>query len=143
MKITFVTLTIVLTVLLGKPHLTAADCPDYALFFNEINPAKKSWTDFYKYYKTYSEYCDDGVYGEVYSDFVVQSLAKYWNRFDELMSLIKKDTNFQEFILKHIDATTDSGDLKLLLKNARKRCPSTSSLFCKELEKAALSALER
>ena len=69
-------------------------------------------------------------------------MSKYWDRFDELVSLTKHDPSFQNFVLNHIDATANPDDLSLLLKNVRKRRPSTSAPFCKEIEKAALSALE-
>ena len=133
---------VILTILLGQLHLFAADCPDYDFFFKEINPAKKSWNDLYKIFKESPQYCDDGAYGEGYSDFVVQSLAKHWDRFDELVLLTKKDRSFEDFILKHIDATTDLGDLETLSKNARERCPASSVRFCAEINKKARAAIE-
>ena len=142
MKFIFMTSLIISATLFVQPHLYAEDCPDYELFFQEINPAKKSWKNLYKIYKESSSSCDDGAYGEGYSDFVVQSLAKYWNRFDELLSFTKKDPSFQSFILKHIDATTDLDDLKTLSKNVREKCPVTEIPFCKEINKKARAAIE-
>jgi hypothetical protein len=139
MKMKYYLLTILF--FLSQPGFVYANCPDFGMFFKEVDPAKKTWQDLYRLYSDY-QWCDDGAYAEGYSDFIVQSLAKYWNRFDELVSLNKKDPSFKKFILKHIDATTDPEDLDLLLKNVRQRCPATSVPFCKELEKAALSALE-
>lgn len=114
---------------------------DVAQFVKEIDPATKTWKDLYKLFKTYTG-CDDGIYGEGYSDYVAQSLGKYWNRLGELTALIKKDSLFEDFILKHIDATDDPADLKAILNNARTNCPRSNSNLCKKIEKAALSALE-
>jgi len=45
-------------------------------------------------------------------------------------------------VLRHIDATDDEKDIKMLLNNARKHCPAAQSALCKKIEKAALSALK-
>ena len=129
-------------ILLGQPILSAAECPDFSIFFKEIDPATKTWKILYRFYKNYPG-CDDGAYGEGYADFVVLSLAKHWGRLNELVSLVKHDPSFQDFVLKHIDETADSDDLRLLLKNVRQQCPSTGSQLCTEIERAALSALEQ
>ena len=128
-------------ILLTQPSV-AAECPDFNQFFKEINPANKTWNDLYRLFTTYAAGCDDGAYAEGYSDFVAQSLAKHWSRLDELASLTKRDPNFKDFLLRHIDATGDEKDIKMLLNNARKHCPSTQSTLCKEIEKAALSVLK-
>jgi hypothetical protein len=142
MKTIYVTPLILLAILFVQLPLHAADCPDYDFFFKEINPAKRLWKNLYTIYKEAPNYCDDGAYGEGYSDFVVQSLAKYWDRFDELLSFTKKDPSFQSFILKHIDATTDLDDLKTAAKNVHDKCPTSAVSFCKEIEKKARAAIE-
>ena len=119
----------------------ASDCPDGSKFLQATDPARNTWKDLYLLFKTYQG-CDDGLYAEGYSDFVAQSLAKHWDRFDELVSLVAKDSGFQDFVLRHIDATADRGDISSLLNNARTRCPPGSTLFCKEIEKAALLAID-
>ncbi len=128
-------------ILLVQPCL-AAECPDFNQFFKEINPANNTWNDLYRLFTKYASGCDDGAYAEGYSEFVAQSLAKYWSRFDELASLTKRNPNFKYFVIRHIDATDDEKDIKMLLINAREHCPSAQSTLCKEIEKAALSALK-
>ena len=127
-------------ILLGKTYSFAADCPDYELFSEEINPTKNAWGHLYEIYKRSAPGCDDGAYAEGFSDFVVQSLAKHWNRFDELVSLIQKDPSFQIFVLKHIDATTDLNDLNTISKNVHERCPKTAIQLCKEIDEKANAA---
>jgi hypothetical protein len=126
--------------LIAQPSL-AVDCPDEAKFFEATNPARNTWKDLYRLFKTYRG-CDDGVFAEGYSDFVAQSLAKHWDRFPELVSLVTNDSVFRDFILRHIDATADQDDITSLLKNVRAQCPSGSTSLCKEIEKAALSAID-
>ena len=121
----------------------AADCPDYNVFFKEINPEKqKSWNNLYRIYKQTPSGCDDGAYAEGFSDFVVQFMAKHWDRFDELISLIKKDPSFQVFGLKHIDATADERALEASSKNAIHKCPASERSLCKEIDKKARAAIE-
>lgn len=121
----------------------AADCPGYNVFFKEINPEKqKSWNNLYRIYNQTPSGCDDGAYAEGYSDYVVQFLAKHWNRFDDLITIIKKDPSFQVFVLKHIDATTDERDLEAASKNALQKCPASEVSFCKEIDKKARAAIE-
>jgi hypothetical protein len=126
-------------------HSSAAEgwpgCPDLTKFIEGTDSEHKSWKDLYRLFKTYQG-CDDGVYAEGYSDFVARSLAKHWDHFEELVALVANDPAFHDFILRHIDATAAQGDITALLGNARTRCPSNSVLFCKEIEKAALSALD-
>jgi len=128
-------------ILLIQPCV-AAECPEFDQFFKEIDPTKKTWNDLYRLFTSYSSTCGNRAYAEGYSDFVAQSLAQYWDRFDELDSLTKRDPNFKHFVLRQIDGTDSEKDIKMMLNNARKRCPSAQSALCKEIEKAALSALK-
>ncbi len=134
---------ILVSILLTGGHSSAqwAGCPDVAQFVKEIDPATKTWKDLYRFFKTYPG-CDDGVYGEGYSDFVSQSLSKYWNRLNELSSLIKKDPSFEDFVLNHINATADPQDIKAMLNNARTKCSVNHKAICTKIENAALSVLQ-
>jgi hypothetical protein len=113
---------------------------DVSQLVKETDPATKTWKDLYKLFEKHGS--EDGVYGEVYSDYVAQSLANYWNRFGELTSLIKKDPLFEDFVLRHIDATCNPKHLKAILKHTRTNCPSNNDNLCKKIEKATISALE-
>lgn len=129
-------------ILVAFPYLCFAhNCPDLEIFIKETAPELKTWKDIYKLFKSYPG-CDDGAYAESYSEFVVHTLARYWDRFGELIELTTTDSNFHDFILNHIDATADIDDINTVIKNTLKRCPSGSEKFCKEIEKAALSTIE-
>jgi hypothetical protein len=140
MKPTLLLLTLSCFIIIPQ-LISAADCPQETKFFQATDPVRNTWEDLYRLFKTYPA-CDDGVFAEGYSDFVAQSLAKHWDRFHELVSLIADDSTFRDFILRHVDATADQDDITGLLNNVQTQCPSGSALFCKDIEKAALSAIE-
>ncbi len=135
---------ILMTILLasGSSFAQWPGCMDVAQFYKEIDSATKTWQDLYRLFKKYAG-CDDGVYGEGYSEYVALSLGKYWPRLEELTQLIKKDPLFEDFVLNHIDITADPQYLKLIVNNARTHCPPNYANLCKKIEKAALSALDR
>ena len=116
-------------------------CPDLQKFIEETDPEHNTWKDLHRLFETYKD-CDDGVYAEGFSDFVARSLAKHWDRLDELAKLSLNDNAFKEFVLRHIDATADTNDLSLLLSNAQKRCAASTTQLCSDIIKAAVSALE-
>jgi hypothetical protein len=86
--------------------------------------------------------CDDGAMAEGYSDAIVQSLAKRWDSFHELAEIMEKNPDFHSFVLSHIDATTDSDDLKALVLNAEKKCPRQFQKTCKAMIAKARVALK-
>ena len=38
-------------ILLGQPIFTSAECPDFSIFFKEIDPATKTWKILYRFYQ--------------------------------------------------------------------------------------------
>lgn len=139
MKKIYVFAIMIVFILASQPCL-AIDCPDFGRFIKDTDSTHKTWKDLHRLFST-AKGCDDGAYAEGYSDFVAQSLAKHWERLSELVTLTLTDSNFHDFVLKHIDATADPDDIAILLDNAQKRCPSGSITLCKEIEKAALSTM--
>jgi hypothetical protein len=129
--------------ILFSPGCTASanECPDYAKFFASIDPEHNSWKEFHNLFIKYKE-CDDGVYGEGYTDFITRSLARHWDRFNELVKLTASDKVFEDFVLRHIDATADQNDIKLLLANAQQKCPASASSLCSKIIGAGSSALK-
>jgi hypothetical protein len=87
--------------------------------------------------------CDDGAIAEGYSDTIVQSLAKRWDRFPELAGLMEKNSDFHSFVLSHIDATTNSDDLYALVSNAEKKCPKQFQKTCQAVIAGANVALKK
>jgi hypothetical protein len=101
----------------------------------------KNWEDFYGIFKRLS-HCDDGAMAENFSDIVVRLLARDWKHFGVLETRVASDRNFGRFVLRHIDATTNPDDLRLIIDNSRQHCASSSQKLCKSLEAEAKSALK-
>jgi hypothetical protein len=110
------------------------DKADPALF------SLKNWNDLSLWYENYSE-CDDGYFAEGLSDFVVVSLAKRWKDMPSLQIEITKNREFKDFVLKHIDTTTDSNDLRTIGRNVKTKCPVNLHPLCKEIGKYTLVIL--
>src|SRR5436305_14754743 len=76
-----------------------------------------SWSALREWYATYPD-CDDGALSEGVSDFVVVSLARKWWDLPQLKSQIKRSSGFRDFVLGHIDPTTDWHDLQAVAGGA-------------------------
>jgi hypothetical protein len=101
----------------------------------------KSWDALYKSYGRYRD-CDDGAIAEGYSDSVAKILAKHWSTLPRLSALSRGDAGFRKFVLGHIDASADEGDLERAAVNARKKCPAALGWLCSEVAKRADEALK-
>ncbi len=109
------------------------------LCYEKADPALsalKSWRDLRSWYEKYSV-CDDGYFGEGLSEFVVVSLAKNWQSLPSLQGEIRKNRAFKDFVLKHIDASTDESDVRTIINNAKDKCPENLQSLCVEIEKNA------
>ena len=103
--------------------------------------ALKTWKDLRAWHKSYPK-CDDGYFGEGLSEFVVVSFARRWETLQLLKAETIKDKSFEQFVLKHIDATTDENDLAIVIKNANGKCPSNLGPLCTRIAKKAQMVLE-
>jgi hypothetical protein len=100
----------------------------------------QSWEDLYSGFSQFRG-CDDGGPAEVFSDAVVHLLATEWSSLSELASLAGRDEAFQEFILRHIDGTTDDTELQRVSVLAGSDCPSQFASLCRNIELAANHAV--
>jgi hypothetical protein len=99
-----------------------------------------SWPTVYDSFKRFG-HCDDGSVGEKYSDSIVRLLATRWDQLSTLRRLVLSDGKFHDFVLRHIDATTDEDDLKKVAVSARARCPAVAKTLCTSIEMRTDSAL--
>jgi len=99
-----------------------------------------AWDKLYHSYLRYSG-CDDGSIWEGYSDSVVRLLAHHWDALPQAFPLFASDAGFHKFVLKHIDPTTASDDLKMIRADAIHSCPAGSNEYCVQIRKAAENAL--
>jgi len=101
----------------------------------------RSWDSVYKSYSLYRN-CDDGAIAEGYSESVARILVDHWNTLPGLADLAKKNEQFFRFVLRHVDATDDDNDLRKIRAKAATQCRAGLSGICRDLKKAANSALE-
>ena len=96
------------------------------------------WQDLFNSYSKFKD-CDDGAIAEGWSDAVVHLLATKWDKLGELQTLTRAHSDFEAFVLKHIDATTDSDELDRV-GVAASHCPSSESALCEKIKKKVESA---
>lgn len=100
----------------------------------------RTWDALYMSYRAYRQ-CDDGAIGEGYSDSVARILANRWDTLPRLAHLTGKDAEFRRFVLRHVDATNDTGDLQKIRTTAKTACPAGLRKLCDDLGEAATTAL--
>ena len=92
----------------------------------------KDWDGAYTAFKKYAE-CDDGFIAEGFSDSVVQLLANRWDQLPALQALAGKDLKFEEFVIRHIDESTDYDQIKQIRASATTSCPKGAGVLCKKI----------
>jgi len=102
--------------------------------------AAHSWRGLRVWFDQYAD-CDDGVVGEGMSDKVAQWLAKDWRGLSKLRKEFRLRPSFEKFVLEHINATDDPDDLRKIILNAEKHCPSGASSLCNSFIAHARAAL--
>ena len=105
-----------------------------------MSATPRDWNSFYFLFKQLS-HCDDGGMAENFSDNVVRLLGRRWKYFPQLGKLASSDLNFRQFVLKHVDSTTDPRDLRAASANAHQRCPAGDAQLCGLIESEAKAAL--
>jgi hypothetical protein len=101
----------------------------------------RSWDALYKSYKSY-RHCDDGAVGEGYSESVARILVDHWGTLSRLAQLGNKDAEFRAFVVRHVDATLNMGDVEKIKTRAQSQCPNALRTLCSDLAKHADSALK-
>jgi hypothetical protein len=100
----------------------------------------RSWDALYRSYKSHRQ-CDDGGVGEGYSESIARILVDQWNTLPQFTRLAKIHTEFRAFVIRHVDATLNTDDVKKIRKKAETQCPTGLRSFCIDLAKQANSAL--
>jgi hypothetical protein len=97
------------------------------------------WDDLYQHFKRFG-HCDDGAIAEGYSDSVVHLLSSHWNHLRKLSKLSSSDSRFLAFVIRHIDATVDEGELRNVIINSERHCPKSAKTLCSLINEAAKKA---
>lgn len=90
----------------------------------------KSWGNIFQYYSKFSS-CDDGSISEGLSDIISIQFSNHWNNIVQLNQLLKNNSDFEKFVLRHIDETIPSKRLINIKVNAVSSCPADISRICK------------
>ena len=124
---------------------------DYSKFDKELTKAEKefasspsgapSWTTIGNAFRKIKD-CDEGYVSEGLSDLVVKLFALRWTSSKDYIVSRESDHKFLDFILKHIDATADTTELRLAESNLKSDCPSSLKGFCSNAILRADSSLK-
>lgn len=80
--------------------------------------------------------CDDGDLADTYSERVDKLLTRQWKDVSTLAFLVKSDPEFLQFVLRHVDAKWEEGDIGKVASSARKHCPKSATALCAKIMKA-------
>ncbi len=101
----------------------------------------KDWDRLHRLFKKFGA-CDDGAIGEAFSGDVAQLLSKQWTHLDRLSRLTTGDKKFEQFVLRHIDATLDENDLLAIFDHAKSHCPAGQQRICGLIRARAQESLD-
>ena len=96
----------------------------------------KSWGQSHQQFQRYVN-CDDGAIAEGFSESISILLAEHWGDISRLGEIIKSDSSFHKFVIKHIDETVPVERLIQISNNASKRCPRNLKKLCRDIEVAS------
>ncbi len=94
-----------------------------------------SWEKLYFVFQKYG-HCDDGAIGEGFSESISVLMAEKWKTLDQLARLVKKDSTFQGFVIKHLDETVPIDRLKKIKLNAESKCNKAAQDICFEIRQS-------
>lgn len=120
-----------------SPWVSAAKCTtkDAIAADSDIDHLT-GWAAVYRSFRLYKQ-CDDASIGEGYSDKIVILLTKHWPTVIDLSKLAQADPEFGDFVLSHVDELMSPDQAKMIIANARDRCPAGLKSFCRRLEAKA------
>jgi hypothetical protein len=111
---------LLLVACLASPLVTfAKDCTsEEGMAAEDIAARLTDWKQIYSAFERFS-HCDDGAIAEGFTDSVVRLLATHWETLPQVASLENNPPAFRTFILRHINDTADTSDLKRVAHLAR------------------------
>ena len=116
---------------------TAKDAVAAEAAIDELDSWQKVHAAFLRY-----DHCDDASIAEGNSEAVARLLADQWPTLPALASLARRDPAFKKFVLKHVDATLDTADLKRVADHATLRCPKEATAICRAIAAAARRSMQ-
>lgn len=101
-----------------------------------------SWEQLKERIDRYS-HCDDGAIAEGFSESVSRLLADQWRDIRQLDEIVRTQSAFRMFVLRHIDETVPKERLERIGENARERCPHGLEGLCRKIESRVVQVLPR
>lgn len=126
-----------------SPAAGAADhcLPKQAQAAEAATDNMKSWHAIYSGFKAFRQ-CDDGGVAEGFTEAVVHRLASDWNAVSRAASIARDDKTFHSFLLKHINASANTDELKAIASVSEERCPRGAWSMCRDIRRSAIQALQ-
>lgn len=100
-----------------------------------------SWSKVDYMFKHFRQ-CDDGSIAEGNSEAIARLLVDKWKTLPTLAKLIKQNPSLKMFVLRHIDTTLDTEDLKKIKKLSLSACPKNLYSLCKDVNRAVARAIQ-
>jgi hypothetical protein len=101
-------------------------------FLNDIGQIG-SWQSFYKFYEKFQPCGDDGVFAEGFSDTTVALFTAHWNQLHDLNLLVHAHSDFEKFVLSHLDGMMSQDDSKKIRSQATKQCSKAERELCQAI----------
>jgi hypothetical protein len=73
---------------------------------------------------------------------VAQLFSKQWIHLDTFSRLATADKAFEQFVLRHIDATLSEDELKGMIENSTSHCPTKEKRLCSLVKSKAMDGLD-
>ena len=131
-------LLLLLFACLTTPLVTfAKECTrEEAMAAEDIAARLPDWKQIYGAFERFA-HCDDGAIAEGFTESVVHLLATHWETLPQVASFENKNAAFRNFVLRHINDTADTSELKRVARLARTQCPRGHGMLCSAIFQAA------
>lgn len=115
----------------------AKECTrEEAMAAEDIAARLPDWKQIYGAFERFA-HCDDGAIAEGFTESIVHLLATHWETLPQVASFESKNAAFRNFVLRHIDDTADTEELKRVAYLARTQCPKGHDVLCSAIYQAA------
>ena len=102
----------------------------------DVAASLTDWKQIYGAFERFA-HCDDGAIAEGFTESIVHLLATHWETLPQVAPFERKNASFRNFILRHIDDTADTEELKRVAYLARTQCPKGHGVLCSVISQAA------
>lgn len=107
----------------------------------DVAATPATWRELYGTFVLFRA-CDDGAIAEGFSEAVTVILAEKWALLPELSALASIDPAFEEFVLRHADASAAEENLEAIVNSSRDACPAQHTALCQRVEAHARMAVQ-